>query len=288
MTASLWLAKRLSSWILLCFFVLLGLVLLVESVEQGRLLSEGRSVAALLEVLASRLPILMRDLIPPLMALSVALFVVRLRRRHLAGLEASGLSRRRLLVSLGLVCFFWSGFLLQGTEALLDLRQAQPGQQSWVMLDGVATRLRLDETGGLDVLQLKPGKGRTLSISSPRELDRDRLLGLLTAPMPAQASLSALVNHPHPNAPNWWAWRQLSRVTPGLLALLVAGFCLILPLGMGQASALALGLGLGTQMGGSVLVEAGFNPLFALGVLLGAAGVLLVLSHRGAQPSRRR
>ena len=285
MTASIWIAKRLSAWILLSLLGLLLLVFFVESIEQGRMLSEGRSVGDLVGVLADRIPLLMRDLLAPLIGLSVALFVVRMRHRQLTGLEASGLGRMRLFLTLGGVCLFWSLLFLHTTESVLATKQIQPGDQSWALLDGVATRVGLDDSGELELLELHPESGSGVSLSRPAPSSQETLYALLAAPRPAMAPLASLRVHPHPKAAGWYVWRQISRFTPCLLALLMAAFCLALPLGAGSASALALGLGLSTQMTGSLLADSSVSSVFSLSILCVAGLALARLSARVDQPS---
>jgi lipopolysaccharide export LptBFGC system permease protein LptF len=280
MTASLWLSKQLSKWILGCFFGLVSLLVLAESVEQARLLAEGGSYSALFSGIVEKLPLLVRDLLTPLMALTTGLFVVRHRDNSIQSLWISGFGRFRFLFLVGVVVLGWSVVILGTVEGFLNHQVPQAGQSEWVIIDGLTTRLSADDSGEISVLQLRDNDGEDLSVSRPIGWDQGVATALLVGATPAEASYSQLENHPHPMANSWRDWRRLSWFIPALLGMLVAAGCLVFHLNTGVGAAVALALGLGTQISGGILVEIGIASSLSL---VFWAGGMLVLWRRMAK-----
>jgi len=274
MTASFWLVKQLSKWILACLLGLVVLLALAEFVEQGRLLAEGGSYTALFSGVVEKLPLLIRDSLTPLMALTACLFVVRHRENSIQSLWLSGFGRVRFLFLVGMVVLAWSVVILGAVEGFLNHQTPQTGQSEWMVVDGLATRLQADESGKISVLQLRTDGEGALSINRPLEWGHARAKALLLGATPAEASYSQLKTHPHPLASSWRNWRRLSWFIPAFLGMLAAAGCLIFRVNTGVGASVALSLGIGTQISGGVLVEIGAASSFSLLFCAGCAGVL--------------
>jgi hypothetical protein len=274
MTASLWLVKQLSKWVVGCFLGLVSLLVLAEFVEQGRLLAEGGSYFSLVSGIVEKLPLLIRDLLSPLMALTACLFVVRHRENSIQSLWISGFGRGRFLFLVGMVVLAWSVVILGTVEGFLNHQTPQKGQSEWVVVDGLTTRLQAEESGKISVLQLRNIEGEALSVYRPVDWDQTRAKALLLGAVPAEASYSQLKKHPHPLARSWRNWRRLSWLIPALLGVLVAAGCLAFHVNAGVGASLALALGIGTQVSGSILVEIGMSSSLSLLFCAGLAGVL--------------
>ena len=258
MRAFVWMAKRWSAWVWVCFLAFLGIVVLAELVEQGRTLSQGGDWSDLLRGVGDKLPLLVRDLWTPLLALSASLFVCHYRFTALKNLWLSGVRPVGFLLQMGLVSLVWSLLVLGAVEGRLKHQVVDHEQVEWVLVDGLATQLHSDGTGQISVLQIQ-GVDAGLILSRPQNWEPSIVQALFWGANPAQAALAQLVDHPHPMAGAWRQWRMLSWVLPALLVVGVAWACLVLPFGLGLLSFLSLAMGIGTQMTGSVLAQMGHN-----------------------------
>ena len=258
---------------MVCFLAFLGIVVLAELVEQGRVLSQGGEWSQLLGSVGGKLPLLVRDLWTPLLALSASLFVCHYRSTALQSFWLSGVRPVGFLLQMGLVSLVWSLVVLGAAEGRLKHQAFEPDQAEWVLVNGLATQLQSDETGQISVLQIQPTDAG-LVLSRPQNWDPSLTQTLLGGANPAQAAWTQLANHPHPMAGAWRQWRMLSWILPALLVFGVAGLCLVLPFGLGMLSVLSLAMGLGTQMTGSVLAQTGHSSAYSVVFFAGSLVVL--------------
>lgn len=271
MTAFLWLAEKWSQWILVCFGALVGVVVLAEGVEQAPFLSQSGSVWALAVGIAAKLPLLVRDLWTPLMALTSALFVCRYRGNALKNFSLSGCRPAAFFAQMSLLALIASVLVLGATEITLSHQKPHSGQSAWVLIDGLATHLASQSSGAVEVLQIQ-STNTGMVVNRAVDLDPALAQVLLRGANPAQASLSQLIDHPHPLARSWLLWRLVSWVLPGLLAFGIAWFCWVLPWPVGLLSALSLGVGAGFQVCGSAMAQMGLHSA-CFAVLVGILSV---------------
>jgi hypothetical protein len=281
MTAFFWMAKKWSQWMLVFLGGLVGVVVLAEGVEQARFLPRVGLGWSLLVGIAAKLPLLVRDLWTPLMALASGLFVCHYRDNALRSFSLSGCRPAAFFTQMSFLTLIASGLVLGAVELTLAHQKPDLGQSEWVFVDGLATRLQSQPSGAVEVLQLQR-TSTGMEVNRAVDLDPAVAQVLISGANPAQAALSQLVEHPHPLAKAWWVWRLCSWVLPSILVFLVASLCWILPLPLGVLSALSLGLGVATQMCGSSLAQMGLNPVFLVVFLsLSVATLLGWKSHRG-------
>jgi len=267
-TAVFWVMRRLSLVFLISVAGVLGLIVLVEGVEQARGLPSDDTSAAYLEQLAIRVPVLFRDLLPSVFALGVVVWWVRFRRASWTSVQAAGVSLRTLLLCVFVCTMFWSVAFSALTEQVLSQRQAEVGERHWAIIEGRITRSSVQEDGTIEILTLNPDAGNFVEVRSLKEHERDAHLSFLASPEPSMAALSHLSGHPHSDATGWMAWRWVSPLLPAFLtvSLVLLGISTALTLG---AYALVAGvLGLLVQMAGKTVVYGGLHPVLVLIALM--------------------
>ena len=261
MTAFFWMMRRLSMVFFFCAVAVLGLIVLVEGVEQSRGLSTDAPWALYVERLCLRVPVLFRDLIPSVFALGTVIWWVRFRLKSWPSLQAAGVSLRMLLGCVFTCALFWSLVFSVLTEHAVAQREAVIGESHWAVIDGQITRSGLRENGDLEVLVLNPSKDTFLEPLVLTSEQRSAYLSFLASPEPSMAALTNLHGHPDSAAKGWMAWRWVSPLLPAFIAVILVLFGLSTALSLAAYALIAGVLGLVVQMVGKTIVYGGLHPV---------------------------
>ena len=261
MTASFWMIRRLSFVFLLCATGVLGLILIVEGVEQARGLTADATLAGYFEQLAFRIPLVFRDLLPSVFALGAVIWWVRFRQASWPSMQAAGVSLRVLLGCVFVCTMFWSLVFSALTEQVLSHRHAEIGDSHWAVIDGDITRSRMGEDGRLEVLTLNPENEDLVEHRSLQKNEKEAYLAFLASPEPSMAAVSHLAGHPHTDAKRWFVWRWISPLLPAFLAVCLVLVGLSTSLGLGLYALIAGVVGLLVQMAGKTIVYGGLHPV---------------------------